>query len=126
MKNPAAYKRLVDEIDDATKTGILSSPNIRYSEATKLSYLNACCKEGMRVHPSVGLTLPRKVPRGGCTISGELFPEGTRIGVNAAVIHFDKTIFGSDADNFNPDRWFREEAANMDRYMFHVSTLLLR
>ncbi|KAF4468535.1 pisatin demethylase [Fusarium albosuccineum] len=72
----------------------------------------------MRVHPSVGLTLPRHVPKGGCQIAGEWFPEGTRVGVNAAVIHFNKDIFGHDAEKFNPDRWFREGAANMDRYMF--------
>ncbi|KAH7161064.1 cytochrome P450 [Dactylonectria macrodidyma] len=118
MKNPAAYCKLNAEIDAATKSGLLSTPNVRFNEAMKLPYLVACCKEGMRMHPSVGLTLPRNVPQGGCEIAGEWFTEGTRVGVNAAVVHRDKSIFGPDADFFNPDRWLREEAVNMDRYMF--------
>lgn len=126
MKHPAVYKRLVGEVDEATKSGSFSSPNIHYNEAIQLPYLNACCKEGMRIHPSVGLTLPRHVPKGGCNISGEWFSEGTRVGVNAAIIHFDKEIFGGDADEFNPDRWFREDATNMDRYMFQVSRPILK
>lgn len=121
MKNPEAYHKLRDEIDEATRSGQLSSPHVRYSEAMQLPCLVACCKEGMRVHPSVGLTLPRHVPQGGCSISGHWFPEGTRVGVNAAVVHLDKGIFGHDADLFNPDRWFRDDAVNMDRYMFQVS-----
>ncbi|KAH7126509.1 cytochrome P450 [Dactylonectria estremocensis] len=118
MKNPTAYRKLNAEIEAATKSGQLSEPNVRFNEAMKLPYLVACCKEGMRMHPSVGLTLPRNVPRGGFEIAGEWFAEGTRVGVNAAVIHRDRGIFGQDADLFNPDRWFREEAVNMDRHMF--------
>jgi len=121
MKNPSAYKRLVNEIDEATRSGRLSSPHVRYNEAVKLPYLDACCKEGMRFHPSVAMSLPRHVPSGGCAISGQWFSAGTRVGVNSAVVHFDKGIFGSDADEFNPERWFREDAANMDRYMFQAS-----
>lgn len=51
---------------------------------------------------------------------GEWFPEGSRVGVNAAVIHFDRSIFGEDADEFQPERWFRPDAVKMDRYMFQV------
>lgn len=121
IKNPEAYGRLTQEIDEATRAGQLSYPNVRYNEATKLPYLDACCKEGMRIHPSIGLTIPREVPKGGCCVSGEWLVEGTRVGVNAAVIHRDKKIFGRDAEEFNPDRWIREDAANMDRHMFQVN-----
>ncbi|CAK7221894.1 hypothetical protein SBRCBS47491_004685 [Sporothrix bragantina] len=117
MKSPAVYKKLTNEIDEATRAGSLSSP-IQYKEAAALPYLDACIKEGMRLHPSVGLTLPRHVPAGGCQIAGAWFPEGTRVGVNAAVVHRNRDIFGNDADNFNPDRWFGPDAARMDRYMF--------
>jgi cytochrome P450 len=75
----------------------------------------------MRLHPSVGLTIPRVVPGGGKLICGQWFAGGTKIGVNAAVIHRDKSIFGQDADTFNPDRWLRPEADMMNRYMFRVS-----
>ncbi|CAK7216664.1 hypothetical protein SCUCBS95973_002883 [Sporothrix curviconia] len=126
MKAPAVYDRLTAEIDEATAAGRLSTP-IQYKEAAAnaaaagLPYLDACIKEGMRLHPSVGLTLPRHVPAGGCEIAGAWFPAGTRVGVNAAVVHRNRDIFGADADIFNPDRWFRADAARMDRYMFQIS-----
>ena len=124
MNNPDVYQRLTDEIDEMSAVGKLSSPRIRYAEAQQLPYLVACCKEGMRMHPSVGLTLPRVVPPGGCQIAGQWFPGGLRVGVNAAVVHFDKAIFGEDADQYNPDRWLREDAVNMDRYMFQVCSAI--
>lgn len=72
------------------------------------------------MHPSVGLTIPRAVPLGGCQTAGQWFPGGLRVGINTAVVHFDKTIFGEDAERYNPERWFREDAVNMHRYMFQV------
>jgi cytochrome P450 len=121
MRTPKAYEKLNAEIEEAAASGFLS-PIIQYNEAVGLPYLSACCKEGMRLHPSVGLTLPRHVPKGGCMISGHWFPKGTRVGVNAAVVQRDKSIFGYDADEFVPERWFRKDAARMERYMFQVNS----
>ena len=119
MRSPSAYAKLVAEIDAASQAGQLS-PIVQYHEAVGLAYLMACCKEGMRLHPSVGMTLPRHVPRGGCVIAGQWFPEGVRVGVNAAVVQRDKSIFGHDTDDFVPERWFGPHAAKMERYMFQV------
>ena len=121
MRTPSAYAKLITEIDEADQAGLLSA-NIQYHEAVGLPYLMSCCKEAMRLFPSVGMTLPRQVPQGGCIIAGEWFPEGARVGVNAAVVQRDRGIFGEDADEFVPERWFRSGAAKMDRYMFQVKT----
>ena len=117
MKNPNAYSRLMEEISDADKKGMFN-PYLKYIDTQKLPYFQACCKEGMRIHPSVALHLPRHVPPDGCVIAGKRLPKGYRVGVNAAVLHYDKMIFGDDADEFNPDRWFREDAVNMEKYLF--------
>lgn len=61
MRTPAVYAKLTAEIDAASQAGLLS-PIVQYHEAVGLAYLVACCKEGMRLHPSVGMTLPRHVP----------------------------------------------------------------
>lgn len=125
LRNPSAHARLTAEIDDTSRAGYLD-PIIQYRQAIKLEYLSACCKEGMRLHPSVGMTLPRHVPAGGATVvSGEWLPGGTRVGVNAAVTQRDRTIFGEDADDFVPERWFRPGAAKMERYMFQVGRIPL-
>lgn len=121
LRTPSIYDKLVSEIDQADEKGLLSRPYIRYKEAMQLPYLVACCKEGTRMHPSVALSLPRYVPPGGRVIAGRYFPEGAKVGVNAAVIHFDTAIFGSDAALYNPDRWMsknNEAVAEMDRSMF--------
>ena len=115
-RNPAAYQKLTAEIDAASATGSLSDP-ITYTEAIKLPYLRACVSEGMRLHPSVGLTMPRLVPAGGASISGFHFPEGYRVGINGAVVQYDTNFFGPDAESFNPDRWIEGDAVSMEKAM---------
>jgi cytochrome P450 len=118
MRTPSARNRLLEELDSALEDGSLSIP-VRFSEAAKLPYLTAVCKEAMRIHPSIGMSMPRHVPEGGLEIADSFFPAGTRVGISPAVIHFDKTIFGEDAEDFVPERWLGEGAINMDRYMLH-------
>ncbi|KAH6683345.1 cytochrome P450 oxidoreductase [Halenospora varia] len=120
-KNPKIYAKLQAEIDSFQKEGKLSE-HITYAEAMKMPYTCATVKEAMRVHPSIALTFPRHVPRGGAMISGKYFPEGYRVGVNPYVLHYQPSIFGHDAEDFNPDRWFRPDAAVMDRYMFQFGS----
>ncbi|KAH7019616.1 cytochrome P450 [Ilyonectria destructans] len=116
-KNSACKAKLQREIDDADQAGQLSDP-IQYNETMKLPYLCAVLKEAMRYFPGVGLTLPRLVPKGGAEICERYFKEGTRVGINAHIVHFDKKAFGDDADVFNPERWLRPDAADMNKYMF--------
>ena len=49
------------------------------------------------------LTLLRHVLAGGCMTAGRWFPEGTRVGVNAAVVQRDEKIFGEDAEESVPE-----------------------
>ena len=116
MKTPNAYCKLQEEVDQAAANGELSSP-VKYAEAIKLPFLCACIKEGIRLHPSVGLTMPRHAPQGGLEVDGYHIPEGYRVGMNAAVVQRDPAIFGSEPDEFKPDRWIGGDIKNMDRYM---------
>ncbi|KAF4534195.1 Pisatin demethylase [Lasiodiplodia theobromae] len=116
-KNPDTYTKLQGEIDRHEAEGKLS-PIVTYAEASRMPYLSAVCKEAMRVFPPIALTFPRHVPEGGRELCGHYIPAGYRVGVNPATFHFVKSIFGEDADDFNPDRWFRSEAKEMDRHMF--------
>jgi cytochrome P450 len=116
MKNPKCYEKLQTEIDSAIADGNLSM-QVGYAESIKLPYLKGCVNEGMRLHPSVGLTMPRMVPSGGTIISGVNIPAGYRIGMNPAVVQYDKGVFGVDAEVFNPDRWIEGDAAQMEKAM---------
>lgn len=75
LKNPSTYKKLQKEIDDFDTQGKLSEMT-SFAESNHMPYLLAACKETMRLHPSVGLGLPRHVPEGGKEICGRFFPEG--------------------------------------------------
>ncbi|KAL4882734.1 cytochrome P450 [Aspergillus karnatakaensis] len=101
LRTPTVYAKLTAEIDAA------------------LPYLSACIKEGIRMHPITGVSFPRHAPSDGCEIGGRYIPPNARIGVNPGIIHFDKTVFGEDADQFRPERWLEDEegASNMDRHV---------
>ena len=118
LKNPKVYAELQREIDTATTEGNLSSPP-KYSESIQLPLLCASIKEGMRLHPSTGLTMPRLAPKGGMTLCDQYIPEGYSVGMNGAVVHYDKSVFGADADHFRPQRWLEGDAKKMDKYMLH-------
>jgi cytochrome P450 len=120
LKNPGIYAALNNEIVQATQRGELSFPHVSYHEASKLPYLSACIKEGARLHPSVALTMPRKVPSNGCSISGQWIPGGVRVGINPTVVQLDKTVFGDDAEEYNPDRWLKPDADKMNKYILQV------
>jgi cytochrome P450 len=109
MRNPEKLRKAHAEIDVALAAGVLSSP-IKYSETTtKLPYICACIKEAMRMHPSVALSIPRYAPEDGIRMADKFIPKGYRVGLNPAVIHYNKEVFGPDADQFRPERWLVSE-----------------
>jgi len=117
LRNPTAKQRLLDEIDFARSQGKLSDP-LLLSEANDMPYLQACLYEALRLHPAVGMSLPRVVPEGGTTVNGVYIPAGTIIGTNPWVVHRLQSIFGEDVDDFRPERWLGADAADMRRFFF--------
>ncbi|RMZ37642.1 cytochrome P450 [Aspergillus flavus] len=117
LRNRSVYEKLTAEIDVAVQCNQLSTTHISYNEAIKLPYLTACIREGIRMHPITGVSFPRHAPSSGCTIGGYYIPPNARIGVNPGVMHFNKTVFGEDADQFRPDRWIDGDVSKMDRYI---------
>ncbi|KAF8853739.1 putative cytochrome P450 pisatin demethylase [Acephala macrosclerotiorum] len=117
-KNPSCMSKLVKEIDD---NEYRLSEFVSYKESKEyLPYLNAVLKEGMRIHPSVGLLLERHVPKGGAVISGMWIPEGTKVGINAWVLHFDERIY-EEPERFWPERWLtgdEKKLAEMEKSFF--------
>ncbi|KAJ5585632.1 cytochrome P450 [Penicillium hetheringtonii] len=119
IQNPAVYKRLQEEIDEADKAGKLSE-YVTYAECLELPYLQAVMKEAMRCHPGVSYPLERIVPEGGTNLCGTHLEAGTIVGINPAVMHHNQDIFGEDADVFRPNRWIdssEEKLKLMDRHL---------
>ncbi|KAF7960128.1 hypothetical protein EAE96_001727 [Botrytis aclada] len=121
LKYPHTYQELRDEIETAAKEGRISDP-ITFKEAQGLPYLQAVLKEGLRVHPAVGLGLQRIVPAGGTTIANQFIPAGSVVGINAYVAHKNTSVWGLDADQWRPERWLEIEeqgrGAEVEKYFF--------
>lgn len=116
MKNREAYQQVQQEIDEAFEQGRLSEP-VKFSETLKLPFLCATIKEALRIHPGVQLSMGRVVSTEGMVLCGSFIPGGYWVGMNAAVVQLDVSIFGHDADQFRPARWLEPEATNMDKHM---------
>ncbi|OJI96135.1 hypothetical protein ASPVEDRAFT_157352 [Aspergillus versicolor CBS 583.65] len=117
LKNPRCKEKLVEEINERRRNGQLSFP-VALEEAENMPYLQACMYEALRLHPAVGMSLPRVVPDGGIEIDGRFIPAGTTIGVNPWVAHRDERIFGKNTEEFRPERWLVEDRAELERYFF--------
>lgn len=118
---PNVYNRLLDEMERAIKAGqVPTEGNVEYLQSLELSYFQACLKEAMRLRPAVGLNITRHVPASGIELDGINFAGGTRVALNAWVLHRDVDVFGKDANEFRPERWLEDEeqAKKMERFMF--------
>lgn len=120
-RHPKIYKRVRDEIDAAQAEGRCRSQVIQFADAQRLEYLQACIKECLRIFGPFGSVLPRIAGKGGVTIGERTFREGTILSVCPWIIHRSKDYWGSDASEFNPDRWFTRELASQDKYFIPVS-----
>ena len=125
IRNPHCYEKVVKEIDEAVSSGqIENRPNgaVSWSESQTLPYLDACIKEAFRVHPAAGLPLERIVPPQGMEIDGHFIAGGTIVGCSAWVIHKREEVFGSQIDDYRPERWLersKEEIKEMNATLFH-------
>ena len=119
VQTPGVYEKLVDEIDDFDKRGLLDHPVPLFEQVKQMSYFKACHLEVIRFYPSTPMIIPRYVSEGGLNLFGRHAPAGTEIGANPYVIQRDKKVFGEDALEFRPERWLEDEkkATFMEKYI---------
>ncbi|KAL8709010.1 MAG: hypothetical protein Q9220_006219 [cf. Caloplaca sp. 1 TL-2023] len=120
LKYPHCLRTLMQEVDGKFPADSLKRV-IGWREAQQLPYLEACIKETFRIHPSLSLTLERKVPASGATIAGLKVPAGIIVGCNAWALHRNKSVWGDDVEVYRPERWLEcteEVAALRNRTLF--------
>ncbi|KAK3390121.1 cytochrome P450 [Podospora didyma] len=107
LKNPPVFRRLVAEVRAPACDPDKPYP---YSAACHLPYLEAVVRESLRVHPVIGMMLPRYVPEGGLTLpDGSFVPAGTQVGINQYITGCNKSFWGDDVAEFRPERWLPAE-----------------
>lgn len=119
-RHPSVLAKLRRELE-ANKAAGKIGDLITVKQAAECPYLQAVIKETLRLHPGNGLGLPRVVPKGGLTLAGHYFSEGTEVGINAYVAHANRSVYGPDADAFHPERWIENDPATltkMENYFF--------
>lgn len=84
----------------------MTSPATQYEQVKSLPFLNACINEGLRLHSTSAMGLPRVIPPGTVLeVCGETFGPGCILSVPSFTIHRDKAVWGEDVDAFRPERW---------------------
>ena len=121
LKHQRYLSRLNNEIDTAFCVGSLSDLPL-WRELNRLPYLDAVLKESMRLSAAAKFEEEILTPAGGVTMAGFSICEGTTIGCNSHVLHFDNNIFGNNVHQFQPERWL---TANADERIRMEHGLLL-
>jgi len=118
--NPRVQAKLQKELDDQLGT---EDETVATGDQVKhLPYLDACINEGLRIHSTSSLGLPRVVPEGGLTMLDHFFPEGTVVSVPSYTIHRDTSVWGEDVEAYRPERWFEQDQAAMQKTFNPFST----
>ena len=118
--SPQSRAKLQKELDEQLGTEdeiVANSQQIK-----RLTYLDACINEALRLHSTSSLGLPRIVPEGGLTIVGQHLPAGAVVSVPSFSIHRDKTIWGEDVETYRPERWFERDQADIQKTFNPFST----
>lgn len=108
--HPEQQKRVAEEVRSTAESS-------KYDNAVRLCYTQASIKEAQRLYPVIGMSLPRKVSVAGLHLHGYSFPPGTTVGCNPVSLHRNEEIFGSQVDEFRPERWLGQaDTKEMERH----------
>lgn len=128
LRNKRVMDKLVSEIDEKSKQGFFKDNVdglVTWAEAQQLCYLRACILESFRVHPAPGLHFERVTPPSGVEIDGQFVKGGTIVGCSAWVMHRREDIFGSDLEEYKPERWLPDPKKNADDEASRIRTMEL-
>ncbi|XP_047326356.1 iridoid oxidase-like [Impatiens glandulifera] len=99
LNHPNCMMKLKDELDRIVGRG----RKIEESDIDELSYLQACVKEALRLHPPLPMLLPRNSMED-TNYNGYFIPKGTQVLVNAYAIGRDPEVWDNPLD-FKPERF---------------------
>ncbi|KAJ8116515.1 hypothetical protein OPT61_g2076 [Boeremia exigua] len=107
LSQPAVYGKLMEELES------IDLNDASWHVLEKLPYLNAVISEGLRLSYGVASRTPRVASQEHLVYRSQandqrgveiIVPKGTAIGMSAAIMHHNETIFPY-SDAFEPERW---------------------
>ncbi|KAI8271935.1 hypothetical protein K4K56_002839 [Colletotrichum sp. SAR 10_98] len=117
LKNPRIWKRLEEEVVN----NIPADKPAPHAAARALPYLEAVCRETLRFHPAVSMTMERIVPQTGLALpDGSVVPGGSLIGMNPYIVGRNKDVYGADADEYRPERWLQQDGEDDEAYKLRM------
>jgi cytochrome P450 len=114
-----SHSGTAQQIRDEISSTVAAPQIISHDDALRLRYTQACIKEAQRLHPVIGMSLPRRAPVEGLSLHGYRIPPGTTVGCNPVSLHRNPEVFGPDADVYLPERWLGDDVEAvraMERY----------
>ncbi|RUS22954.1 cytochrome P450 [Endogone sp. FLAS-F59071] len=115
-RHPETQRKLREEVTPLFKDALDNGKIPSYDDIDALKYLNAVCKEEMRLIPAVPATT--RQPIEDVELGGYLVPKGTTIVIPMIVIHRLPGIWGEDSEEFKPERWFEKPATEISPHEY--------
>ncbi|KAL1880980.1 hypothetical protein Plec18167_003520 [Paecilomyces lecythidis] len=114
LRHPEKYKKLQEELDQAYPSPLAQGHVAMFNECKNLPYTEAVIYETLRLRTTVSVGLPRVVPPEGATVCGRFFRGGTVLSTPTYTTHRDTRVWGADALEFRPERWFSPNRADLE------------
>lgn len=102
--NLASHPEVQDNLRKECKELMDQDERPPYSAVKGLAYLDAVINESMRITPPVPRTV--RIASKASTIDGLYIPKGTLLPISNRSINMDTEVWGEDAHEFKPERWF--------------------
>mmetsp|Transcript_79601 Transcript_79601/g.201157 ORF Transcript_79601/g.201157 Transcript_79601/m.201157 type:complete len:428 (-) Transcript_79601:11-1294(-) len=97
--NPRCKEKLVKEIDE-----VVGSGELEWDHLSKLTYLDWCIKETLRL-VSPAAEIVRTATHSQVVGGRWRIDKGENVAITVMALHYDKKIWGEDAEEFKPERW---------------------
>lgn len=120
-RHPAKLAKLQEELDAAFPKPLPKDWVALFSECKDLPYVMGVLYETLRLRTTVSMGLPRAVAKGGATVCGEFFEEGTVLSNPTYTTHRDPRVWGADSWEFKPERWLNGAQVELDKHFLGFS-----
>ncbi|KAM5531524.1 hypothetical protein V8D89_010179 [Ganoderma adspersum] len=132
------------DIQEKVRSEILASrggQDVAYDQLQSLPYLDAVCKETLRLYPPTPIVLREALQDSTLTLSEPMrssdgsmvdsvfVPKGTNVLVGVRACNRDRALWGNDAEEWKPERWLKPlpkavEAASIPGVYSHLMTFV--